>query len=200
MGGLVGKAGSAVVRSGASAGPGGVPRRSARGRVDYLLRLKVTRDAQPVAVALIEAKSEDLPPGHGLEQAKGYAQGSKRLNVPFVFASNGHRFVEYDRFTGLTAEPRPIGEFPTPSDLRARYEKGAGFKLDAPEAKPLLQRYPGGEATRRYHQDAAIRAVLESREVFEMPEVVRAGGLKALKMLGRPEEILRQTKGRLFAA
>lgn len=139
----------------------GVPRRSARGRVDYLLRLRVAPNAQGVAVALIEAKSEDLPPGHGLGQAKAYAVGSKRFNVPFVFASNGHQFVEYDRFTGLTAEPRFIGEFPTPDQIRARYERGAGFTLDAPAAKPLLQRYPGGEATRRYYQDAAIRAVLE---------------------------------------
>jgi len=36
-----------------------------------------------------------------------------------------------------------------------------GFKLDADAARPLLARYSGGEATRRYYQDAAIRAVLE---------------------------------------
>lgn len=36
-----------------------------------------------------------------------------------------------------------------------------GFRLDSPAARPLLIRYPGGEATRRYYQDAAIRAVLE---------------------------------------
>jgi type I restriction enzyme R subunit len=36
-----------------------------------------------------------------------------------------------------------------------------GFSLAAPEAKPLLVRYLGGEATRRYYQDAAIRAALE---------------------------------------
>ena len=140
---------------------GGVARRAARGRVDYLLRLRVAAGAQPVAVALIEAKSEDLPPGHGLEQAKAYALGSKRLNVPFVFASNGHQFVEYDRFTGLTSDPRAIAEFPPPDEIRARYERGVGFRLDAPEAKPLLQPYPGGETSRRYYQDAAIRAVLE---------------------------------------
>lgn len=128
----------------------GVPRRSARGRVDYLLRLKVAAEAQGVAVALIEAKSEELPPSHGLEQAKAYALGSKRFNVPFVFASNGHQFVEYDRFAGLTAAPRAIGEFPTPEEIRARYEKGVGFRLDAAEAKPLLQPYPSGETSRRY--------------------------------------------------
>ena len=36
-----------------------------------------------------------------------------------------------------------------------------GFSLDSPAARPLLTPYPGGEATRRYYQDAAIRAVLE---------------------------------------
>ncbi len=38
----------------------GRPRRRAKGRVDYILRVKVTPDAQPVAVALIEAKGYDL--------------------------------------------------------------------------------------------------------------------------------------------
>src|SRR5450756_3195407 len=71
------------------------------------------------------------------------------------------RQVEFDRFTGLTHAPRKIAEFPTPTDLRARYEQGIGFSLDDPAAAPLLQRYPTGEGTRRYYQDAAIRAVLE---------------------------------------
>ena len=138
----------------------GRPRRQAKGRVDYTLRVKVTSGAQPVAVALIEAKAERLPPTHGLEQAKLYA-ACKRLNVPFVFSSNGHLFVEFDRFTGLTRSPCPLSEFPTPTELRARYEKGVGFSLEAPAAQPLLTRYAGGEATRRYYQDAAIRAALE---------------------------------------
>ena len=41
---------------------------------------------------------------------------------------------------------------------------------------------------------------IESPQVFQMPEVVRAGGLPALKTLGEPVEILHETKGRLFAA
>jgi type I restriction enzyme R subunit len=36
-----------------------------------------------------------------------------------------------------------------------------GFSLASGPAKPLLMRYLGGEATRRYYQDAAIRSVLE---------------------------------------
>jgi type I restriction enzyme R subunit len=142
------------------------PRKRSKGRIDYVLRIKVNIDTQPVAVALIEAKAENLPPTHGLQQAKLYAD-SKRLNVQFVFSSNGHQFVEYDRFTGLTISPRPIAEFPTPDELRKRYEQGMGFSLSEPAARPLLVRYTGGEATRRYFQDAAIRAVLEKIAICE---------------------------------
>lgn len=139
---------------------GGKARRRSRGQVDYTLRLKVATDAQPVAVALIEAKKSSLPAGHGLDQGKAYAH-SKRLNVPFVFSSNGYQFVEYDRFTGLTSAPRPMIEFPSPESLRQRYEQHMGFTLGDEAAKPLLKPYHNGEGGRRYYQDAAIRAVLE---------------------------------------
>ncbi|MEQ1776408.1 MAG: DEAD/DEAH box helicase family protein, partial [Burkholderiales bacterium] len=138
----------------------GKARRRSRGRSDYVLRIRVNAETQPVAVALLEAKKEDLPPGHGLNQAKGYLAAS-RHNVQFVYSSNGHQFVEFDRSTGITSAARPLSEFPSPVALRARYEKIMGFSLDAPTAKPLLTRYAGGEGQRRYFQDAAIRAVLE---------------------------------------
>ena len=60
----------------------GLTIRPGRGRkVDYTLRLKISEDTQPVAVALIEAKAEDYPPTEGLQQAKHYGE-SKRFNVP----------------------------------------------------------------------------------------------------------------------
>ena len=59
----------------------GKARRRSRGKIDYVLRVKVNVDTQPVALALIEAKKESLPPGHGLDQAKGYAE-CKRLQRP----------------------------------------------------------------------------------------------------------------------
>ncbi|MGD0389290.1 MAG: DEAD/DEAH box helicase family protein [Tepidisphaeraceae bacterium] len=138
----------------------GIPKKQAKGRTDYTLRIKVRRDTQPVAVAIIEAKAQDLPPTQGMEQAKVYA-ASKRLHVPFVFSTNGHLYVEYDSLTGKTTKPVPLDLFPTPNELRQRYETVMGFSLDDPAAKPLLTPYPGGEATRRYYQDAAIRAVFE---------------------------------------
>ncbi|HEY4688583.1 MAG TPA: DEAD/DEAH box helicase family protein [Anaerolineae bacterium] len=138
----------------------GRPRRQPKGFIDYTLRVKVNNQTQPVAVALIEAKAEQWPPTRGFEQAKAYAE-CKRLNVPFVYSTNGHLFVEFDSFAGHTSPPRPMSEFPTPDELRLRYEQGKGFKLTDPAARPLLQPYPGGDSARRYYQDAAIRAVLE---------------------------------------
>jgi hypothetical protein len=56
---------------------------TAGGRTDYTLRMKVNPDTQPVAVAILEAKAEHLPPTAGLEQAKWYGLACQRLNVPF---------------------------------------------------------------------------------------------------------------------
>ncbi|HQG62510.1 MAG TPA: DEAD/DEAH box helicase family protein [Bacteroidales bacterium] len=148
---------------------GGKARRRSRGKIDYVLRVRVNKESQPAAVALIEAKKESLPPGHGLDQAKGYAE-CRRLNIKFIFSSNGHQFVEFDCFTGLTSPPKPMTEFPDPDALRDRYEKGIGFKLDSTYARPLIQPYHGGEGTRRYYQDAAIRAVMEKFARCEIKE------------------------------
>lgn len=54
--------------------PGGIDvvnqkaRRRSKGRMDYVLRLMVRSDTQPVVVALIEAKQEDALPTEGLQQ------------------------------------------------------------------------------------------------------------------------------------
>jgi len=41
---------------------------------------------------------------------------------------------------------------------------------------------------------------LENPEVFQTPEVQKAGGMAALKALGKPADVLQQTKERMFAA
>lgn len=140
--------------------PIGVNGKRRRGTTDYTLRLKIDTDSQPVAVAIIEAKAEKHAPDDGLEQAKLYG-ASKRFNVQFVYSTNGHLFVEFDRKTQTTSELRPLDEFPSPEQLRAKYENQVGFSLESEAAKPLLQHYYNGEGGRRYYQDAAIRAVFE---------------------------------------
>jgi type I restriction enzyme R subunit len=140
----------------------GEARRQSKGRVDYTLRIKVSVSTQAVALGYIEAKAETKDPKEGLQQGIDYSAASKRFNVPFVFATNGHAFIEYDHFTGQVSTVKPMSAFPTPEVLRQRYEIGKGFSLDSEAARPLLIPYAGGEAVRRYYQDAAIRAVFEA--------------------------------------
>jgi len=138
----------------------GTATRMQTGKADYVLQVQVNRDTEPVPVAVLEAKAEDYPPDHGLEQARAYAD-SRRLNVPLVIASNGHQFVLLNAHRGTTDAPAGMAEFPTPADLRRLYEEAVGFPLDAPEARPLLQPYKSDAGDPRYYQDAAIRAVME---------------------------------------
>ncbi len=117
----------------------GKPGRQTHGRTDYTLRIKVAPDAQPVAVAVPEAKSEDKPATYGLDQAKTYQRTATRLNVPFVIATNGHQWTLHDNRTATTTPlPRPMAEFPTPTDLWEAYEDAIGIDLTAPAARPLI--------------------------------------------------------------
>ncbi|MFH1231776.1 MAG: DEAD/DEAH box helicase family protein [Planctomycetota bacterium] len=135
----------------------GKPIRRHRGRTDYLLRIRINPNSQPMAIGLMEAKPEDDPPDKGLQQGKKYARLN---NVPYVYSTNGHLYVEYDALMGKTSRPRAIKNFPSPAELRQRYEQHLNISLENPSAKPLLIPYPGGEASRRYYQDAAIRSAL----------------------------------------
>jgi type I restriction enzyme R subunit len=134
--------------------------RRAKGRTDYVLRRPLESGTEPIPLAIIEAKREGLPPEHGLQQGKGYRIG-KLHNVPFVFSSNGHLFVEYDEETGATSDPRPIAEFPTPDELVQRYYQARGLQPAAKEMKLLHTPYKQGREFLRYYQDAAARAGLE---------------------------------------
>ncbi|MBM3206631.1 MAG: restriction endonuclease subunit R [Candidatus Staskawiczbacteria bacterium] len=128
------------------------------GRADYLLCLPAKAEENPLAIAVLEAKKEDEHATLGLGQAKEYA---KRLNVPFVFSTNGHLFTSFDTSIGKVTEELPLENFPTPDRLRSLYEKNKGFSTVNENSKALLIPYQGGQSERRYYQDAAIRATLE---------------------------------------
>lgn len=136
----------------------GKPIKRGRGRVDYLLRAYIEAHEHPMTLAFVEAKKEKLPPTQGLEQVKEYA---RRHTVKFVYSTNGHQFVEYDATTGKTADPRSMDEFPTPSELRARWFAATGLDPTADALAPLLTAYSVAGDRLRYYQDAAVRAVLE---------------------------------------
>src|SRR6266852_3638059 len=130
------------------------------GRADYVLRRPLAPETEPIPLAIIEAKRDDKPPEHGLQQGKGYRIGDLH-HVPFIFSSNGHMFVEYDESSGLTSEACPMSEFPTPEDLLDRYLEARDLPKTAPEMQLLLTSYSVGRDYLRYYQDASIRAALE---------------------------------------
>jgi type I restriction enzyme, R subunit len=125
-------------------------------RADYVLYYKPN-----VPIALIEAKDGGHSVGDGMQQALDYAE---TLNVPFVFSSNGSGFVFHDR-TGAS-EPcevtLPLGAFPSPGDLWARYRAWKG--LDDEAARIVLQDYydDGGGKAPRYYQVNAVNAAVEA--------------------------------------
>lgn len=134
--------------------------RRPRGRADYVLCRPLTPGTAALPLAIIEAKREGLPPEHGLQQGRGYCIGALH-HVPFVFASNGHLFVEYDEATWLTSDERPLSDFPTPEKLTARYLAARGLTGTGAELAFLTTDYAQGRDSLRYYQDAAIRSALE---------------------------------------
>jgi type I restriction enzyme R subunit len=136
------------------------PRERAAGRTDYVFRRPLTPGAEPVPLAIMEAKHEGLPPEHGLQQGKGYRVGQLH-HVPFVFSSNGHLFVEYDEETGTTSDPKPLTEFPTPEELVQRCLALRGLNPKTPAFKLLEIPYAQGLDYFRYYQDAGMRATFE---------------------------------------
>ena len=61
-------------------------------------------------IAVLEAKKEGDDPLKGMQQAKAYAD-CERYEVNYVFATNGHRYGEYDCFTKPSGGPFPFADF-----------------------------------------------------------------------------------------
>ncbi|AWG70732.1 MULTISPECIES: DEAD/DEAH box helicase family protein [Mycobacteroides] len=128
--------------------------------VDYVLR------AEPRGgiLAVVEAKDESHTPGAGLQQGLAYAID---VGAPFAFATNGHSIVEQDMRTG---QVRELAEFPTPAELKKRFETGSGWRGSMVMGRdgktvpnPLLRpafALPGAPAM-RYYQERAVSAALE---------------------------------------
>jgi type I restriction enzyme, R subunit len=135
-------------------------RRSGAGRTDYLLCVQMGNMPKPLPIAVIEAKAETEDPLKGMQQAKGYADCS-RFHVQYVFATNGHRYGEFDKTNQMPNGPFPFPDFLTHDDLTARYAKDTGIDVTKPEATMLFMSDSAAFSKTRYYQDAAIRAAFE---------------------------------------
>jgi type I restriction enzyme R subunit len=135
-------------------------RRVGAGRTDYLLCVQAAGMPHPLPVGVIEAKAESADPLKGMQQAKGYADCS-RFSVQYVFATNGHRYAEFDKVQQLPSGPFPLSDFPTHNALTARYALDTGVDITAPGAALLYMADSAAFSQARYYQDAAIRATFE---------------------------------------
>lgn len=141
-------AGRIIVRGNMSA-------RGNRRRADFVL---FHGNNQPIAV--IEAKSDRLSVGAGMQQALEYAA---MLDVPFAFSTNGNGFLFHDR-TNPTQLETELGmdEFPSPDALWSAYRK---WKSISPEAERVIaQPYhqSNGDREPRYYQVTAINRAVEA--------------------------------------
>lgn len=64
-------------------------KRGKRNFADYILEYKPN-----IPLAVVEAKDNNCEIGDGMQQALEYA---KKLDLPFVFSSNGDGFIFHDR-------------------------------------------------------------------------------------------------------
>lgn len=136
-------------------------RRAGHGRTDYLLCVQTPGTPKPLPVGVIEAKAETADPLKGMEQGKRYAE-CVRFAVQYVFATNGHRYGEFDLSTQTPDGPFALADFPSHAALTARYARDSGIDVTSPEAAMLFMADAAAFSGKpRYYQDAAIRAAFE---------------------------------------
>lgn len=122
-------------------------------RADYLLSYKSN-----IPLAIIEAKSDRHNLGDGIQQAINYA---KMLDVPFVYSSNGDRFLEHNMLTG---EEREISlyDFPSPEELWNRYKKDSNIDNEKEKIITTPYYYRQGANSPRYYQRVAINRTIQA--------------------------------------
>lgn len=126
-------------------------------RADYVLY------AYPkLPIAVVEAKQNKFPIGHGMQQALAYAE---MLDAPFALSSNGDGFLLHDR-TGLSLPvERELGldEFPSLESLLSIYQQWKG--IGEPSAVQLMQQpyhVDGSGKNPYYYQAVAINRTIEA--------------------------------------
>ena len=133
--------------------------RGQRKKVDYLLYFKSN-----LPIAIIEAKDNKHSIGAGMGQGLGYAKGlesAKKMDILFIYSSNGDGFIEHDRSTGKERE-LSLEEFPSPEELWKRYKIARGIEEENEDIIKQDYFYKMGAKTPRYYQMVAINRTVEA--------------------------------------
>ncbi|MEH2378835.1 MAG: DEAD/DEAH box helicase family protein [Nostoc sp.] len=126
-------------------------------KADYILYYKPN-----IPIAVIEAKKNIYPVGHGMQQALNYAD---ILDLPVAFSSNGDSFLEHDKsgFSSLIERELSLDNFPTPDQLWQKYKK---FKeIETPEVEEIATFdyfFDAKGRQPRYYQQIAINRTVEA--------------------------------------
>lgn len=125
----------------------GAGQRGQRSFADYLLVYKNQK------LAIIEAKKEDDEVTEGLGQVIDYA---KKLNIRFVYSTNGHGIYLFDMQTGKGKE---VERYLEPEQL---YE-AVNSDMDAKQEEVLTEPFKTSAGRMpRYYQENAINAALKA--------------------------------------
>ena len=140
-------AGKIVVR-------GNTAKRLPKKKADYVLFYK-----ENLPLAIVEAKDNSHRVGDGMQQALEYAE---KLDVRFVFTSNGDNFLFHDRKLG-SEKVIELDEFPSPEVLfNLQYSKDMETY---PELKKIINEpyyFSEGSYSPRYYQRIAINKTVEA--------------------------------------
>ena len=115
---------------------------------DYILSYK------NVKLAVIEAKSNDLPVGEGVAQAKEYAE---KLKLDFTYASNGNEIYQISMKTGKEG---PVSHFPAPDKLWKMIHNKENNWRDNFNQIPFED--IGGTKPPRFYQEIAVNKALSA--------------------------------------
>ncbi|MBI3797101.1 MAG: hypothetical protein HY268_09070 [Deltaproteobacteria bacterium] len=96
-------------------------------------------------------------------------------------------------------------------DVLADLGYGLAPRTRAERAEAFMYKHESWLASLPVNTTATLKALtaqfarggtesLENPQIFQTPEIVRAGGLATLRAIGRPADVLRETKERMFAA
>ena len=134
--------------------PGGI--RAGIIRADYVLIYKNRK------LAVIEAKSDELPVSDGVSQAKDYAQKLKLLTA---YSTNGKKiyeitFVKNEKGELVISSEKEVESYPSPDELWERtfaHKNEWSKKFDSISFAPF-----GGNKEPRYYQEIAINNALDA--------------------------------------
>ncbi len=114
---------------------------------DYILVYKGRQ------LAIVEAKSDELPVGEGVGQAKNYAA---KLNLAFTYAANGKEIYQINMLTGKEGS---IKAFPTPEEL---WEQTFAPNEWEEKFNPVPFEDISGTKPPRYYQEIAVNNALQA--------------------------------------